>query len=563
MTQITHPELRSMDFYLFQSKQLSLLYDQIESSCPLIYDPITPAEIDSVFDLISYDKGAALLRMIEHLIGEETYKKGIVYYLEKMSYKSANYKDLAEGLQKAVNESRITFDKPIEDIIYNFSTNPGFPLVTVTSIPPYRLRFEQTRFLEDKHNASYPLYKIKIDFTTKSSPDTPPNQDWYWFPDEIMEIHWTNNADEWIVVNYQSAGYYRVNYDNVLWKRIIKALDLEHEKVHLYNRAQLVDDVLYLARGGWVSYSTMLNVWKYLAKEKDFVPWSSANIGLFFLLPKLTDANCKLDFMRFLRQIMKPIYKHLGPRDRYEEGVGDKYNRQFIRLLACTAGEEDCVNDAKEQTQNYFYRNHTIDPDLRAITFCNGLRFVNKNDFNLAFAQLMKSTDLVLRSDLIYGLSCNQNENNVELLLNSTINTNSFKYFETERDDLLTFVISNSATGVGVAINFIQNQFKEIGSHYSKPEPVRSQVALMSNFITSDRLLGRYEELLTVLVVEKIVNEDDKETFLELSQKNVEWVRKNDKPLGDALKTFFNNSGRHLIHVTLLLGSLFYQFITS
>ena len=34
-------------------------------------------------------------------------------------------------------------------------------------------------------------------------------------------------------------GYYRVNYDEENWKMIIKALDEDHTKIHVINRAQV------------------------------------------------------------------------------------------------------------------------------------------------------------------------------------------------------------------------------------------------------------------------------------------------------------------------------------
>lgn len=55
--QDTHPELRPMDFYIFQSRQLSFLFDQVENTHPLSPTVGSPQEIDQIFDLITYDKG--------------------------------------------------------------------------------------------------------------------------------------------------------------------------------------------------------------------------------------------------------------------------------------------------------------------------------------------------------------------------------------------------------------------------------------------------------------------------------------------------------------------------
>jgi aminopeptidase N len=82
---------------------------------------------------------------------------------------------------------------------------------------------------------------------------------------------------EWIVVNIQQTGYYRVNYDISNWKLINHHLNdpTRYTQIATPNRAQLIDDAMNLARAGYLDYSVALDVTRYVMHEKDYVPWKA------------------------------------------------------------------------------------------------------------------------------------------------------------------------------------------------------------------------------------------------------------------------------------------------
>lgn len=123
--------------------------------------------------------------------------------------------------------------------------------------------------------------KNKSDFT-RTSPD-----DWILnTKDHIFQLNPTINTTngDWIILNKQETGFYRVNYDENNWMNIIEALKSEdQDEIHRINRAQLIDDSFNLARSGELNYDTPLKLIQYLSKEKNFIPWSSANAALSYL----------------------------------------------------------------------------------------------------------------------------------------------------------------------------------------------------------------------------------------------------------------------------------------
>lgn len=112
------------------------------------------------------------------------------------------------------------------------------------------------------------------------------------------------NNDSWIILNSDQTGkiscellllvilklnkclgYYRVNYDNELWHRIIFALKSDDMyKIPVSSRAQLVDDAFALAKAGELEYGMVFYLANYLVQETEFEPWYAAAKSLKHLL---------------------------------------------------------------------------------------------------------------------------------------------------------------------------------------------------------------------------------------------------------------------------------------
>lgn len=79
-------------------------------------------------------------------------------------------------------------------------------------------------------------------------------------------------------------GFYRVNYDNENWMALIKQLHVDHEQIHVINRAQLINDAFALAKAGYLDYSVPLHLTEYLTNENNAMPFHSALNEFSYLL---------------------------------------------------------------------------------------------------------------------------------------------------------------------------------------------------------------------------------------------------------------------------------------
>jgi len=70
------------------------------------------------------------------------------------------------------------------------------------------------------------------------------------------------------------TGYYRVNYDSSNWQKIANYLKSEnYTKIHVLNRAQIIDDAYHFMAANQLNISTFLDLISYLSQERDFVAW--------------------------------------------------------------------------------------------------------------------------------------------------------------------------------------------------------------------------------------------------------------------------------------------------
>src|SRR5262249_16983271 len=81
--------------------QTALNLDSLEATRPIHASVETPSEIEEAFDAIAYEKGAAVLRMIERYVGAETFKAGVNAYLKAHAYGNATSADFWSAMAGA------------------------------------------------------------------------------------------------------------------------------------------------------------------------------------------------------------------------------------------------------------------------------------------------------------------------------------------------------------------------------------------------------------------------------------------------------------------------------
>lgn len=132
---------------------------------------------------------------------------------------------------------------------------------------------------------------VPISYTTAGETngfDNTAPKAWLLPDDAGLDIEFKSAEKDWIILNIQESAYYRVNYDEQLWGKLVAALEKENfNGIHELNRAQIVDDLFALTRGGERKYTETLKWTDFLRKDTSYYPWYSAFTAFNWLLRKV------------------------------------------------------------------------------------------------------------------------------------------------------------------------------------------------------------------------------------------------------------------------------------
>ncbi|XP_069315127.1 glutamyl aminopeptidase isoform X2 [Eulemur rufifrons] len=216
--------------------------DSLTSSHPIIVTVTTPAEITSVFDGISYSKGASILRMLEDWMTPELFQKGCQMYLEKYKFQNAKTSDFWEVLEEVSN-------LPVQEVMDTWTIQMGYPVLNVKDAR----NLVQKRFLLDSTaDPSQPASDLGYTWNIPVK----------WTEDNITSITLYNRSEEggitlnssnpsgnaFLKINPDHIGFYRVNYEVLIWNQIAGNLSSNHKDFSSADRASLIDDAFALAR---------------------------------------------------------------------------------------------------------------------------------------------------------------------------------------------------------------------------------------------------------------------------------------------------------------------------
>lgn len=194
----------------------------------------------------------------------------------------------------------------------------------------------------------YPLFWIPITIASASKPDFNTTWTTLWMGSKKLEIR-VENLNEWMLLNVRQSGYYRVKYQNSLWTRLFDALkQKDHSNIHVTNRAQIIDDLLNLARAGEVDYSMTFNGALYLLTEKEYLPWKAFFNGISFIAQRYESPNATTILQDYIVPLAMNQFQRLGFVDSDKETHQDQLSRELILSWVCKLKHKQCVETSKK-----------------------------------------------------------------------------------------------------------------------------------------------------------------------------------------------------------------------
>ncbi len=303
--------------------------DSLTSTRPIEYPVISPADAEGMFDILTYEKGAAVVRMLEQYLGEDQFRSGIRQYLAEHAFGTTETTDLWDAIESATGE-------PVRRIMDSWIFQGGFPVISVDIVNDGRtLRLSQHRFgyAGDLGDGESPIpvhddaaqWVVPLIFSQRSATDGVITFEKVLLDQPSIDIDLIEPAT-WIYVNTEGTGFYRARYAPDLRAALVTHAQTDLSPIERYG---LVDDIWASVLAGDLEAHDFLDVADAFREETDLSVWQRIIAGLS-ALDRIVEGDGRAALHTRVRGILTPAYEELGAESRPEDSDRDRALRGVL-----------------------------------------------------------------------------------------------------------------------------------------------------------------------------------------------------------------------------------------
>ncbi len=361
-----YPQWDMWTQFVYQDTNGGLSLDGLKNSHPIEVEVTNPAEIGELFDAISYNKGGAVLRMLEDFLGEETFRRGVNAYLTANQYGNARTEDLWASLEEASG-------KPVTAIMNTWIKQTGYPaLNAATSSHDGRviLSLSQRRFLYDLllgDDQPEPVrWQVPVSVAQAGGSKTSVLME----GEEAqvsLDAPDDSPAPRWVKVNAGQTGFYRVNYAPAQWEALGGAV--ESQELPATDRLGLQNDAFALMRAGALSPTLFLSLIDGYRSETHASVWSDLSVNLASFENLILGRPSHPKFQFFAQGVYRKAARGVGWDAKDGEGHLDTLLRSTLLGQIGSYGDRETLEEARRRFDRFLEEPSSLPADLRDVVF--------------------------------------------------------------------------------------------------------------------------------------------------------------------------------------------------
>lgn len=312
------------------SRTAAFATDSLHSTRPIEFAVESPADAEAMFDILTYEKGAAVVRMLEQFLGEEVFRDGIRHYLAKHSFGNTVTVDLWDALEETSGQN-------VRQIMETWIYQGGYPVIAVDDDG----NIVQNRFVFSGDSAdatwSVPVrmrdtsgteHRVLLEGGSPLASPTP--------------------AAQIATLNAEASGFYR---SKLSAEQLHHVGDNGPGDLSAVERFGLVDDMWALATALQLNVATYLDLLRGFHDEPSVAVWQRITGSLAtidHLLPA-DAADKRTEFVAIAHSILRPALDRLGIEAQEDDTENTKEARSTIfEALATTGSDASLAAAARE-----------------------------------------------------------------------------------------------------------------------------------------------------------------------------------------------------------------------
>jgi len=301
---------------------------------------------------LAYAKGRSVLGMVENWLGEDTFRRGVVAYLNKHAGGNAVGADLWQALSEASG-------KDVAGVLEGFLEQPGYPLLSVDTFGKDGVRITQQRFLN--YGVEAPALTWQVPVSLKWSDGLNVHTHELLLTEATTSFHLPGPV-AWVMPDAGANGYYRWRLPEHMLHSLASSsaevLTPAERIAFLGNSAALLDAGLL----GGDDYLGVLNAFA-ADPQPDVVAAVVGSLG------KVQNAfvpdELRAPFAVYVRRTLRPALERFGmqPRPGEAESVA-LFRPQLLGWLGGLGKDPQVLAYADKLAQAYLADPSSVDPSL-------------------------------------------------------------------------------------------------------------------------------------------------------------------------------------------------------
>jgi puromycin-sensitive aminopeptidase len=453
--------------------------DATSATRPIEFPVVKPSDADGMFDTLTYQKGAGVVRMLEQYLGDDDFRSGIRRYMERHSYGNTETTDLWDAIEEATSE-------PVRSVMDSWIFQGGLPVLSVDAtddgagITLSQRRFRYRPTPEDEN------VRWQVPVLLRASVGGSVETRKLILSEPTTTIDLGGKAD-WVVVNAGGWGFYRTRYSGELLRRLTTDATADLDAIERFN---LVSDTWHSVLAGMSPVADFVELITPMAGETDPSVWSAmaAPLGL---LRRMLPEEQRAGLQAFVRRLARPAFERVG----WEAQPGEPEKTATLRgllvlALGVTAEDDEVRNRAVELHASYLEDRTSVDPDLvEAVTYISA-RNGGEAEYQHFLDRFREPATPQEQVRYLYGLGRFRNEG----LLRRTLDMAVSGEVRTQNAPYLISQVLDNPNGGSLAWDFVEQHWDDLLERFPENSHARMLETIPS--LVSPELAGRVRAFL-------------------------------------------------------------------
>lgn len=349
-----------LDFQHYRGAALNL--DALDNTHPIYVEVKTPAEATENFDLITYEKGASVVRMVENWLGASAFRKGVRRYVRKHAEGNTVASDLWDALSAASRQE-------VEPVVRAWIEQPGFPVLSLRHARERGksiLHASQERFSGSLRKGKADRTRWPVPFVARigGARRGKSRLERHVIEGARARIRLGTGAPRFIHGNAEASGFYRTQHDAAMLRDLSAGLGALSD----VERLCLISDQWALVRAGRVPIESYLDLVTVFGGETEpdlLVTLRSALSVANDQLAAGASEGVRNAWRSFLIDTFCEHLLELGWRPGRGEGDKERVRRAVtVSLLGGIAEWEAVTEVVDEKCRAYLADRGSLEPNL-------------------------------------------------------------------------------------------------------------------------------------------------------------------------------------------------------